>query len=228
MKVLVLNGSPKKQSDTMELTKAFLKGIEGATKAEIEILNIIDMNIKPCRGCFGCWAKKDGKCVIADDQNLILEKYRKANIVIWSFPLYCYGFPSHIKAVLDRMIPLVKMDMVEKDGEVRHVSNESCKIVDNQKTVVIVGAGFPNSQGNFDGIQITCDKCFHKAITIFVPETPMMNVPDAKPLADMKRAAFERAGSELMATGGLKGETVSELESLMIPNDEYIRIVNGE
>lgn len=225
MRILVLNGSPKKQSDTMELTKSFLEGLNAETENEVEILNIIDMNVKPCRGCFGCWQKLDGHCVMNDDQNMILDKYKTADIVIWSFPLYCFGLPSHIKAVLDRMIPMVKMDMVEKDGEVRHVCNENNLNV--QRTVVICGAGFPYSKGNFDGVKVTSLKCFHDPTMIFVPETPMMNVPDAKPLADIKRAKFVKAGQEFIRDGKLCDNTIAELESLMIPNEQYIQIVNG-
>ncbi len=225
MKVLVLNGSPKKKSDTMELTRAFLKGME-APGVEVEILNIIDMNVKPCQGCFGCWAKGDGRCVIQDDQNMILEKYRHADVAIWSFPLYCYGLPSHIKAVLDRTIPLVKMNMVEENGEVRHVCDE--ENLEKMKAIVICGAGFPMSEGNFDGVRVTSLKCFGNPTMIFVPETPMMNVPEAAVVADPKRAQFERAGKEFLQNGCLTEETIAELESLMIPNEDYIKIVNGE
>ena len=72
MKVLVLNGSPKKKSDTFRLTEAFLKGM-GMDRHEIHVINVIDKKIAPCRGCFGCWQRKDGHCVIRDDQNGILD-----------------------------------------------------------------------------------------------------------------------------------------------------------
>lgn len=224
MKVLVLNGSPKQQSDTMQLTNAFLAGLNHDAQAEIEIINVIDKEIKPCRGCFGCWNHGDGRCVISDDQNEILAKYVEADLVIWSFPLYCFGLPSHLKAVLDRIIPLVKMDMVEHDGEVHHVSLVD---ISKKKTVIICGCGFPNSEGNFEGVRITCNKCFPNPTMIFVPETPMMNIPAAKPLADIKRAQFVQAGKEYFAQGSLTEATIRTLESLMISNEEYIRNING-
>lgn len=224
MRVLVLNGSPKKKSDTMQLTNAFLEGMNAAGENDIEIINVIDKNIKPCRGCFGCWAKGDGKCVIDDDQNEILRKYQEAELVIWSFPLYCFGLPSHLKAVLDRILPLVKMDMEERNDEVHHVCLADFSKI---KHVVISGAGFPQSDKNFEGVSITVDKCFPNATKIFVPETPMMNAPTAKIVADPKRESFRKAGMEYFNTGCLKDETIKDLESLMIPNEEYIRIVNG-
>ena len=54
MKVLVLNGSPKKKSDTFRLTEAFLKGLNRREQHEVHVINVIEKNIAPCRGCFGC------------------------------------------------------------------------------------------------------------------------------------------------------------------------------
>ena len=61
MKILVLNGSPKKKSDTMVLTKAFLSGMDKDGGHSIEIINVIEKKIKPCMGCFSCWKKTKWK-----------------------------------------------------------------------------------------------------------------------------------------------------------------------
>ena len=226
MKILVLNGSPKEKSDTFRMTEAFLKGLNRNGEHEVNVIRVIDKDIAPCRGCFGCWERMDGHCVIEDDQNAILDMYRDADIIIWSFPLYCYGMPSHLKAFLDRTIPLVKMKMVqEENGTVRHVA-----LADFSKihTLVICGCGFPDWDGNFDGLKIMCRNGFGNLDMVCVPETPMLNVPAAAPLADPKLARFEAAGEEYAAALTLSPETVAELESPMIPKEMYIRIVNGE
>ena len=225
MKILVLNGSPKKKSDTFRLTDAFLKGLNRRGEHEVRVVDVIDRKIAPCRGCFGCWHKMDGHCVIDDDQNGILDLYRSADLIIWSFPLYCYGMPSHLKAVLDRTIPLVKMRMVQRDdGTVRH---EALADFSRIHTLVICGCGFPDWDGNFDGLKLMCKTCFGNPDMVCVPEAPLLNVPEAAPVADPLLARFERAGEEYAAALTLSPETVAELERPMIPRDEYIRGVNG-
>ncbi len=225
MKVLVLNGSPKQKSDTFRMTEAFLKGLNKNREHEVQIVNVIDKKIAPCRGCFGCWKKLDGHCVIEDDQNAILDEYRTADIVIWSFPLYCYGMPSHLKAFLDRTIPLVKMNMrQEEDGRVRH---EALVDFSRRHTVVLCGCGFPDWDGNFDGLKMQCRQCFGNLEMVCVPETPMLNVPEAAPLADPLLACFEKAGEEYAAGLKLSAETIARLETPMIPKEVYINIVNG-
>lgn len=224
MKILVLNGSPKAKSDTMVLTNAFLRGIEKTGKHEIKIINVIEKKIAPCRGCFGCWQIKNKHCVINDDQNEILDLYPEADLIIWSFPLYCYGMPSHIKALLDRTIPLNQMKMEVVDGRTRHVP-----MVDFSKihSVVISGCGFPNYEHNFEALDRQCDLCFGNLTKIFVPETPLMNVPEAQIVAEPKAAAFEKAGEEYVKNFSLSPETIADLQSLMISKEDYIAAISG-
>ncbi len=225
MKILVLNGSPKKKSDTFRLTDAFLKGMNGHSQHEVHIVNVIEKKIAPCMGCFGCWQRSEGHCVIEDDQNDILDLYRSADVIIWSFPLHCYGMPSHLKAVLDRTIPLVKMKMVQQqDGTVRH---EALADFSKIHTLVICGCGFPHWEGNFDSLKQMCKTCFGDPDIVCVPETPLLNVPEAAIVADPLLVKFQKAGEEFAAALHLSEETVAELEKPMISAEEYIRNVNG-
>ena len=225
MKVLVLNGSPKKKSDTFRMTERFLKGLNAAGEHEVTVVNVIEKAIAPCKGCFGCWQQGEGHCLIGDDQNGILDLYRAADLIIWSFPLYCYGMPSHLKAVLDRTIPLMKMDMVQlSDGRVQHVP-----LADFSKihTLVLCGCGFPDWEGNFDALKMQCKQCFGNLTMVCVPETPMLNVPQAAVVADPLLDRFEAAGAEYARTLSLSPETVARLETPMIPKEVYVSIVNG-
>lgn len=225
MKILVLNGSPKVKSDTFRLTDAFLKGLNRGGAHEVHVVHVREKQIAPCRGCFGCWQRGEGHCVIPDYQNAILDVYRDADVIIWSFPLYCYGMPSPLKAVLDRTIPLVKMKMVQQpDGTVRHEP-----LVDFSRihTVVICGCGFPHWEGNFDGLKQMCKTCFGNPEMICVPETPLLNVPAAAVVADPLLKRFEEAGAEYAQRLTLSAETVAALETPMISAEEYIRNVNG-
>ena len=207
------------------MTDSFLKGLNRGGEHEIHIVNVIEKRIAPCRGCFGCWQQMEGHCLIDDDQNGILDLYRTSDLVIWSFPLYCYGMPSHLKAVLDRTIPLVRMKMLQNpDGTVRH---EALVDFSRKHTLVICGCGFPDWEGNFDALRMQCRQCFGNLQLVCVPEAPMLNVPEAAVVADPLLDCFEMAGEEYARTLALSPETVARLETPMIPKEDYIRIVNG-
>lgn len=226
MKFLILNGSPKQKSDTMCLTNSFIQGIADSGNHQIEIIDIIKKQVKPCIGCFACWKIQNGKCVQQDDQNEILEKIVAADVVIFSFPLYCYGMPSHLKAVIDRTIPLAKMSMKEENGVVRHDTNYDLSA---KRYVVISGCGFPNWSGNFDALKQQCKNMYGKNLTmICVPETPMLNEPTASPLTEPLFRKLRAAGAQYGKELQLPTDTIKDLETPMLPNDIYIQIVNSQ
>ena len=97
MKILVFNGSPKKErSDTMHITRAFLGGMNEAAPQEVQSINVADMHIEFCRGCFAC-KYNGGRCAIDDDMREILEQMLASDLLLFSFPLYCYGMPAMLK-----------------------------------------------------------------------------------------------------------------------------------
>lgn len=55
MKIVVFNGSPKKEkSDTLHITRAFLEGMEQTEPQEIRTIHVIDQHIEFCSGCLAC------------------------------------------------------------------------------------------------------------------------------------------------------------------------------
>ncbi len=95
-------------------------------------------SIRPCVGCFGCWLKTPGECVIKDGYNKMGELIHKAGEVV-VITRYTYGgFSSFVKNVFDRSISWVLPFFEIVDGEMHHKSRypESKKI-----TFVFRGAG---------------------------------------------------------------------------------------
>lgn len=224
-KVLVINGSPKEKSDTMCLTNSFLKGLNKEGEFDIRIIDLIKKNIKPCLGCFKCWKNESGECIQNDDQKEIMDEYKEADIVIYSFPLYSYAMPSHLKAFVDRLIPFNKMTMKEKDGHIVHVPRVD---LSHQKLLFIAGCGFPNFEGNFDGLDIMIKNKFgKKAETIYVSECPMLNEKEAKPLTEPLLKKFVNAGEYYSMNLSISEELKKELETPMLDKETYIKIVNS-
>lgn len=56
-------------------------------------------DIRPCLGCDFCVS---GKCVQQDSMEEIYGKLKSADILVLSSPVYFYGLPSHVKAIIDR------------------------------------------------------------------------------------------------------------------------------
>ena len=66
MKITILNGNPNAHNHGFETYLAQLSQILTAEQHQVTQVNIRDLQISYCIGCFGCWVKKPGECVTAD------------------------------------------------------------------------------------------------------------------------------------------------------------------
>lgn len=223
MKILVINGSPKKErSDTMHLTNTFLEAM-GETA---EIITTIDSNVSACRGCYACWHKTPGKCALGDDMSEILRKIREADLVIWSFPLYCYSFPSSLKAVIDRLLPLTtSAQRVDEDGSTYHPQRDETPT----RHMVISGCGFPEIKNNYDGLIFQIKMIFGKETPmILCCEAPLLALERSQIVAKPYLEKVKKAGEEFKATGNLSKETQESLWEPMFSPEMYRKIASSE
>lgn len=94
MKTLYILGSPKKNGATHALFSYFNQKYPG------KALWVYDKKIKPCIGCDRC--KKEKLCFIKDDMVEIYKEIKQAQNIIFFSPIYFFGFPSPLKALIDR------------------------------------------------------------------------------------------------------------------------------
>jgi len=206
MTILIINGSPKAEnSNSLKLTQAFLDGFGCGA----EIVNAAKLTIKPCLGCFACWNKTAGKCVINDDMSEVLNKIIAADVIIWSFPLYFFSVPGALKNLIDRQLPLTLPFMSDKNDSGGHPSRYD---LSRQRYVVISTCGLWTSAGNYDCVTAMFDRIYgsENYAKILCGQGELFRVPELKNQTDAYLEIVRRAGAEF-ATGGLSPETQNEL-----------------
>ncbi|MEW6217957.1 MAG: NAD(P)H-dependent oxidoreductase [Thermodesulfobacteriota bacterium] len=113
---LVIFGSPRGQEGfTWKTLDRFLAGLRDGGVA-VEVISLADHAIKPCRGCFSCWIKTPGACILTDDMAGILPRLDAADLVIYAQPLYIFSVPGPMKIFLDRCLPRYQPFLVEGPG----------------------------------------------------------------------------------------------------------------
>jgi multimeric flavodoxin WrbA len=101
VKIIALLSSPRRgQSSTNLLANIALEAAKD-NGAEIEVVDITQLNIKYCLGCGVCWDK--GKCCLPDDLQVVLDKIGEAEGVLFSTPVYVNNMTAQLKTLLDRM-----------------------------------------------------------------------------------------------------------------------------
>lgn len=225
MKILVLQGSPKKEkSDTLHITRAFLSGMNEFAPQDITRVDVIDRQIAFCRGRFAC-KLGGGRCVIEDDMREILEEILQSDLLLFSFPLHSYAMPAPLKNFVDRLLPLSSMAMTELNGRYVHVGQRD---VSHLRHLMICGCGFPNSRRNFEPAVRQFELLFPTNHTILtVPESPMFSAPEALSVTAPRLEQIRRAGRQYAECGAIDEALLAEIGSPMIPEETYAKIVNG-
>ena len=99
MKVIAINGSPRKDGNTWSALETACK-VLNEQGIETEIVNVGNMNITGCKACGACSGK--GACVINDGFNEVAEKAAAADGIIVGSPVYYAGVNGTLKCFLDR------------------------------------------------------------------------------------------------------------------------------
>jgi multimeric flavodoxin WrbA len=106
MKVIALNGSPRKGWNTQQLLQRALDGAE-ELGAETELVQLYDWTFQGCVSCFACkvkGSKTNGLCAHRDDLRPILEQCRNADALIIGSPVY-FDYPTaQTRAFLERFL----------------------------------------------------------------------------------------------------------------------------
>ena len=114
MKITILNGNP--QSSPFDTYLGRLKSNMESGNHAVNQINLRDLNMRYCIGCFGCWVKTQGVCSAKDGTCEIRRAVIKSDFTLWATPLLI-GFPSALlKMALDKTIPLIHPYMVVDHG----------------------------------------------------------------------------------------------------------------
>ena len=120
MNITILNGNP-----TPTPFDTFLANTKSALEAAgqtVTQLDLRDLPLRYCIGCWGCWVKTPGECSNADAGALQLDRaVIDADFVLWAAPLKM-GFPSSLlKMAMDKHLPLIHPYMEVVHGEAHHL-----------------------------------------------------------------------------------------------------------
>ena len=222
MNVLVINGSPKGQNgNTFKITQAFLDGA-GYTA---DVIDVYKLNIKPCVGCFACWKKTPGKCVISDDMSAVLEKIISADIIAWSFPLYYFSIPGGLKNVIDRQLPMNLPFMVAGAESGGHPSHYD---LSHQRHVVISTCGFWTSKGNYEAVNAQFSHIYKAGgfTAIYCGQGELFSVPELKARTDEYLKLAHQAGAEF-ASGKISVDTLEQLAQPLYAREVFEQMADA-
>jgi multimeric flavodoxin WrbA len=146
MKILLLNGNPRKEIDEFNDWLLQLKKSLLSDNHSVKQINVVEKNIVPCVGCWKCWVKYPGICFNHDDSHEICRYVINAGLVIFASPLIMGFISAQLKSAIDKMIPLI-LPFIEIYNEEMHHKNRYEKY---PRIAGVFGLGDKHDQEDFD------------------------------------------------------------------------------
>ena len=101
MRILGVQGSPRKNGNTPILVETVLDGARDAGATTL-MIQLGDMTIAECDGCHVCWKGKE--CPKNDDMNAVYATIAESGAVVLGTPVYWFGPTALMKAFIDRFV----------------------------------------------------------------------------------------------------------------------------
>lgn len=147
MKILMLNGSPRKGGNTTvaldEMKKIFLS--EGI---EVECVQVGDKAIRGCVACYSC--RKTGKCAFDDIVNEIAPIFQECDGLVIGSPVYYASANGTLISLLDRLFYSVPFSKTMKVGASVAVGRRGgCSTTFDELNKYFTVSGMPVASGQY-------------------------------------------------------------------------------
>lgn len=127
MKTLIINGSPRRNGDSMTIVNEMLKYLNG----EVELVHAYYDNISPCHDCRFCWNNEG--CCINDDMQKVYQLINTVDNVIIASPIYFSELTGKLLSLASRFQAYYVKKHFKK--------NESFIMKEKKGVLILTGGG---------------------------------------------------------------------------------------
>ncbi len=167
MKILAINGSPRRGGNTDLLLGEFVRGGR-ESGAEVEVILLRELKISPCLEIYAC--KENGECPIPDDMRGIYPKLVEADVVAVASPIFFYGVTAQTKAFIDRCQALWAR---------KYILKKPIAAGRSRRRGVFLAIGGSKGSKIFEGVLLTM-KYFFDALDVVFSRSLLYRSVDAK------------------------------------------------
>jgi multimeric flavodoxin WrbA len=119
MRITILNGDPEPHSAFREYLRQLAARLTSQGHA-VASLDLRELNLKGCSGCFGCWVKTPGECAKRDDSAVVCKAALQSEMLLLASPMVMGFTTALLKRAADQMIQIVHPYFVVEGGELHH------------------------------------------------------------------------------------------------------------
>lgn len=151
-KVLIVNSSPRNNSNSAALAAQVAAGAEEAGHS-LSFIDAAKLDIKPCKGCCACITPRSKGCVQRDGMyNEAYPLAREADVIIFASPVYWFNLSGQIKIFIDRLMAVAAP--MDENGKRLFASKKL-------GLVMAYAGDDPFDSGGVNAIRSLQDTCFY-------------------------------------------------------------------
>ena len=113
---------------------------------DLKCIDLSGLKIANCVGCFGCWTKTPGKCVIRDDAVQVYPWIAQSDTVLYVSQVKYGSYGAVMKTMLERAIPVQQAFIRILDGETHHIQRN---VALKDAVILAYGAASPEEEEIF-------------------------------------------------------------------------------
>jgi len=204
------------EGNTALILNPFLEGMKEAG-ADVDLFYTRKLLIGPCNGDMSCWFVNPGTCGQKDDMQMLLPKFKEADVIVWASPVYYSGVTGPLKNLMDRQLPLhMQGEMGPKRQKIVLVSTCGAWEVSMFDPLLLqMNALYSRPEGGSD---------FAGALLRPMADgmKEMIKAGETRLVEGVFRAAKE-AGRQLAKEGKITEETKKEVSRELMPRDAYYK-----
>ena len=228
MEILAVNGSPRGSRGTTHLVLSRLLEGARAEGARCRLVELNDLDIRPCLGELACWFKTPGRCIIADAMEELLPAVARADALVLATPVFADGPSALTKLFADRLIPLLEPFFELRDGHFRHPKRQGVNVA---KTALVSTCGYWELD-NFDVVVEWAKRLTAQFDAVFAgallrPHAPILERFEeaGKEPPRVYQAAFE-AGRQLVNRETIDEDVLAGVSRPLLPAKFYLMGAN--
>ena len=113
MNILILQGSPRANGNTVWMAEEYRKAAEAAGH-KVTLVDVAHKKIAGCLACEYCHGKGNGACVQKDDMQEIYPLLAEAEVLVFATPIYYFTMSAQIQAPIQRIYNMNKPGKLKK------------------------------------------------------------------------------------------------------------------
>jgi len=122
MKITILNGNPNADNVKFDNYLKALSDLLETSKHTVTIFKLREIGIRYCTGCWDCWVRTPGECIVKDGSRDICREYINSDFVLFASPVIMGFTTALLKKAHEKLLPLIHPYFEIVQDEVHHLS----------------------------------------------------------------------------------------------------------